>query len=132
MARTNQGGSIVGFVVIGAVLILGSAGLLYWVSHRDAPATKTPEVSVPAASENSDKEKTETPTNSDSDTNKEETDNTQTSETPSQPTSSSSDQAVEQIPQTGPADTLMQLLAIGLLAGVVAVFVRSHKHRSTL
>lgn len=132
MARTNQGGSIVGFVVIGAVLILGSAGLLYWVSHRDAPATKTPEVSVPTATENSDKEKTETPTTSESDGNKEDTDNARTRETPSPSTPDSTDDEVEEIPQTGPADTLMQLLAIGLLAGLVAAYVRSHKHSSTL
>ena len=137
MVRTNQGGSIVGFVVIGAVLILGSASLLYWVSHRSAAPTQTPEVSVPAASEkptsdDTDETKTESPTDTDSDVNKENTDSTQADGSQSEPKSDPSGQVVEQIPQTGPADTLVQILVIGLLAGVVTSFIRSNKRRSTL
>jgi len=135
MARTNQGGSIVGFVIIGAVLVLGSAGLLYWVSHRDASPIKTPEVNVPAATEkdgdkNSDQTKPEPST---PDTTKEDTNNAPTGETQPTPGSTpTTDTAVEQIPQTGPADTLMQLLVVGLLAGTIAAFIRSRQRRFTL
>jgi hypothetical protein len=136
MARTNQGGSIVGFVIIGAVLVLGSAGLLYFVSHRDVSSVKTPEVSVPATTKTdektSDEKKPETPTNSESDTNKDTTNSAPTNETQSQPTANSNTSTVEQIPQTGPADTFVQILVVGLLAGVGVAFVRSYKHRSTL
>lgn len=128
MARTNQTGSIVGFIVIGAVLIVGSAGLLYWVSHRDTSSPNPPEVSIPAATEKKKDESSDTPKpETSTDTTKENTDSAETNQAQAQTTP-----AVDQIPQTGPADTFVQLIAISLLGGTIVAFIRSRYHRSTL
>lgn len=42
MARTNQGGSIVSFIVVGGVLTLLLVGGAYWVHHQNSVTTPTP------------------------------------------------------------------------------------------
>ena len=134
MARRHQGGSIAGFIIIGAVLVIGGAGLLYWVSHRDASPAKTPEVTVPVASEKNDtKQPNQTETESshpNSEATQKPANDTQANQAPA--STPSAEVKVEQIPQTGPADTLLQLLIIGLLVGTTAAFIRSRRYPSTL
>lgn len=126
--RINQAGSIANFIVIGVVLVVLTAGVIYAVRQKDTPAPQ----STPVATE---PEKT---------TDKPKADDTPaTDKTESEPTSSPASTPVAETPavsaptvatlsQTGPADTAAQLLAIGAISVASIGFVRSRSLRSSL
>ncbi|MDB5165343.1 MAG: hypothetical protein JWM00_233 [Candidatus Saccharibacteria bacterium] len=131
--RSRQSGSVISFIVIGVVLVIMTAGVLYWVRHKDAPVTtppKTPGVTLPGAPE-------ATPPKGDDKTPQPDT----TSDAPagdSTPQTTPSDNPataptdVTALSQTGSGDTALQLIAIGALVAVTAGFVRSRSQRSSL
>jgi len=119
------------FIIIGAVIVLMASGLLYWIRQNDKPARETPTVTSPA----SDKDKKDT-----KDTDKTESKPQDTaSETPAstdttpapaaQPTPQTT---VDQLSHTGPADTALQIIALGALAVAGTSFVRSRRAASSL
>ncbi len=126
--RTSQSGSIASFIVIGVILVLAAGGLLYWARHKDASVARdnTPVVTTPGVNDG-DKQKT-------NDTDK--TDSTNSSQTPpqveAQPPASEEVPTVTTLSQTGPADTAMELFALGALATVGVAFVRSRRSRVSL
>ena len=145
MVRTNQSGSIVSFIVVAALLVLGTAGLLYWIKRSDAPHSTTPGVAISGPS--SDKQSPGTDTqkadknmstvspsteisrssNQKKATSQEQTTTTRTPASNSEGSESSS-QPVTQLSQTGPADNVVQIVMVGILAFAVAAYLQSLKN----
>lgn len=126
--RINQAGSIANFIVIGVVLVVLTAGVIYAVRQRDTPAsqptpvatepektTDKPKVDEKPATDKTESESTSSPAS------------TPVAETPALPAPT-----VATLSQTGPVDTAAQLLAIGAISVASIGFVRSRSLRSSL
>lgn len=133
MIRTNQGGSVASFIVVAALLVLGTAGLLYWTKRGDNPRAASPGVAVsPTSSEKkstpktgeTDSQKVDEGTNTQTNDTSRSSDEKKTSEDKSQTTNS---QPVTQLSQTGPADTLLQILMAGVLTAAFVAYLQSLK-----
>ncbi len=126
-ARFGQLGSVASFIIIGVVLVLVTTGILYWVQHKDAPIRKeAPVVTTPESEEAAPKEE--------KNIDREETAPSDTSSTPAptaEPTPGTAP-TVATLSQTGPKDTVFQLIALGALAVTIGSFVRSRRLRSSL
>jgi LPXTG-motif cell wall-anchored protein len=138
MQKRYQGGSLVGFIVVGVLLALVLIGGLYGLNRYNAQkaAETAEEKSDKGAS--TDVAKTDE-TKEDSKSEKKPTDGDQPSSqtTVTQPTdstqrggtvadsNSSTAEPTGKLPQTGPADTAAQLLAITSLALATTYYVRS-------
>lgn len=133
MASSNQGGSILSFLIIGGVLIALLIGGAYFVQQRSAqPATdKAPTATQPVAQPNDAADKKDTPATDDKkvavEPNKEEPKKEAPTATPQPVTPPTA-----QLPQTGPAETLGSLLGIGLLSGMIVAYGRSRRPAATL
>jgi len=127
-ARFNQSGSIASFIIIGVVLVLVTTGVLYWVQHKDAPVAReeAPAVSKPETQKTAPKEEKSTKT----DEATPPTENTPPSTLPETPPVAAL--TVTTLSETGPTDTLIQLIAVGALIATIAGFTRSRKLRSSL
>lgn len=155
-SRTNQGGSILTFVIVGVVLAAMVVGGVYLLRQRGEQArtpqpvigqadNKDKQQSQPSAQSNSDKDKKPESSTNTSQTKPEEKpasegtgSNTQvptagqatqpaTSDTATKPnvaTGSPIDHSGT-LPQTGPFDTALQLLAAGTLTAFVIAYIRS-------
>jgi len=132
LKRTNQGGSILTFIVIAVVLAFGVIGTAYFVKQHgeqvrkeqaiaqaDAlakqEAAKSSGTATPATSENKSGSAADTSTPAP----------TVATPTPAPSTLTSSDQAA--LPTTGPESDAVQLLAIGLLVASSAAYVSSRR-----
>lgn len=137
MTRTNQGGSIVSFIVVGVVLALLLVGGAYLVHrHNNPAATPTPtpaEDSQEAATEESDPdESSEADTDSSTETDQSDqaaSDNSSTSEESAEsqadlPTGSSSP---DNLPETGPTDNGLGLVGAGSMAAASVWYWRSRR-----
>lgn len=126
--RSSQIGSLASFIVIGIVLVVAAGSLLYWVNHRDTAPTTTQQPVVSQPDENKDENKNDQPEATPSDAPVE--------SSPVAPTESHVAVApapvVDQLSQTGPADTAFQIVATGLVVAALAGFVRSRQLRSSL
>jgi LPXTG-motif cell wall-anchored protein len=134
MVRTNQGGSVLSFIIIGAVMVLLLAGGAYIVRQQSHRGTLTPaptQISkTPAPSGN--KPATSTPQKpADKKPQSAPTPQPSPALTPQPVPSSPSTPATSQLPHTGPAETMSSLLAVGLLTGVSVAYLRSRRY-STL
>ncbi len=129
-ARTNQGGSVVSFVVVGIVLVALVIGGVYMLQHRggDTPEVAKTNSPVPAPSASS----SSSPVPS-----------TSKSPAPSksvQPVPSSSPKPApstvpvpENMPATGPSDILPSGIVVAILLGVTVSYAQSRSaHRRTL
>jgi hypothetical protein len=139
----NQGGWVVNFVVVGAVLVLGLLAGLYYLKSQEASrdtsnlATETdqsdqtskdtdkPDTEAPRADD--DKGDSNTSTDRDDDFNTPSTDDTVGSDdaTDTKPSHESDDSA--ELPQTGPADAAAQLTGATLLTIAAAAYVQSRR-----
>lgn len=137
MSRTKQGGSVLGFVVIGIVLVLLLVGGVYMVRHYWASGSDVAKVNGPDTSQsgsNSNQKQS-----SDSANN---TDNAPKPASPAQPTAPATPAtpapaqpaapAPAKLPTTGPADTLASVLVLGAITAAAAAYVQSLRHRSAL
>ena len=130
--RSNQTGSIASFIVIGVVLVILTAGTLYWARHKDTssvsekPGTTSQPVTTPGDADDKTSQPDTTDTAPTGDTT------TPQSTTPDTTTTPVATPSVTSLSQTGPADTAMELLALGALAATVASFIRSRNLRSSL
>jgi len=127
--RANQNGSIISFVIVSAVLILGATGLFYWVGHglQASPATE-PEVKISAPSEPEKKPVKDTPPSNDTtseDTSAQPGEQTETDSQATNPTPS-----VSELSRTGPEETMTALIVIGLLVGFSVAYVQSRRTSS--
>ena len=132
--RSNQKGAVASFIVIGVILVIVTAGVLYWVRHKDEPSvaekpgTTSQPVTTPAKDDDKTSQPETTTTTPAGGTTAPETTTPSTSAT----TPSTTTPSVTSLSQTGPADTAMELLALGALAATVASFIRSRNLRSSL
>lgn len=154
MVQTRQTGSVVSFVIIGGILVLAAAGVMYWAGQQRSDKTdiaKTPEVSVPSATNDSDKKQPDSSTNkpdadksspaapgksSEADKDKSSQDSSASNDQPAKNESKNNDSSsadnVNELSHTGPADTLAQLLAVGLLTASSVAFLQSRRQETTL
>lgn len=119
MVRTNQGGSILGFVIIGGVLALLLVGGAYFVRHTLSP---TDEREEPVVSQNDGDDSAQS-SDDEPDASKEKDEQTDEEatlpgRTDANSPSSQDNEALDDLPQTGPEGSL---LAGILLSGIVAV-----------
>lgn len=143
MRGSNQGGSLAGFVVIGAFLVLVLVGGLYGLNRYNAEQQKKQEIA-----KNEEKPQ---PSSSDKKTNQSETkpqssssssNNTPEAKKPdSKPSSSTNGSSgqrsapstdtqsgASQLPQTGPADAFMNSLAVVLLSFATVSYIQSRAY----
>ena len=129
MVRTNQGGSVLSFVMIGAVMVCLFIGGAYIVHQQTTqPSGAAQPAQTPA-------KQPETKPLEGSDTPNKTTPEATSPATTDQPnTSQEANPSVEvsQLPHTGPASMLGSLLVIGLLSGVAVSYVRSRHPQLTL
>lgn len=143
MVRTNQGGSILNFIIVGVVLAVLLIGGAYYVRQKTQTSADTASAPAPSAdqktnsSQNSSK-KQPAPSQS-SDASKDKTTNgddkktapAQTSAPAQAPASSTPPAATSnQLPQTGPGQTLSSIVALGLLGYMTVAYLRSRRART--
>jgi len=136
-ARTNQGGSVVTFAIIGTILVALLAGGVYYAYQRGSHVrsgepligsterkTATPEVPKSSDGNSSNtSDNTNNTSQTQSQTNTSTSEPSTSSQSPS--TDSSSSQAPAKIPQTGPADTMYLLVSLAIVAFATARYLRS-------
>lgn len=113
MGRTNQGGSVLSFVIIGIVLAGLLVGGIYFVNQQtgqpSAPTMKQPEK----------------PANKDDGQNKKQTPPPAEPATKPQPEAGANTTA--ELPATGPKELIGSLITLGLLSGVITSYLRSRR-----
>lgn len=121
MIRTNQGGSVASFIIVAALLVLGTAGLLYFVKRGDAPKAGTPV----AVSDNKDKK----PTSNGGQKVNEGSGSTTKNNKPStnSTTNNPGSTSVTELSRTGPAETFTQIVMVGILAAALMSYAQSRK-----
>lgn len=122
MVRTNQGGSVLSFIIIGVVLAGLLVGGVYIIRQQLAvfePTQPQEPTRQPETTQQPQKpEEHETPPNS-----------TAPQTNQSMPASGS---PAGTLPQTGPAEVVSALVAIGLSSGVILSYLRSRRPELSL
>lgn len=122
--RTNQGGSVVNFVIISVILVLAVASVAYVVTKRGEQARK--DIAIATINEqtnNSQDSKTTKPS-----ANESEGDKVATNEPDkSQDTATNAPVSSNELPQTGPAQNAVQLVAVGLISLAVFSYINSRR-----
>ncbi len=128
MRRSNQGGSLAGFIIIGAVLALVLVGGLYGINRYNAEQNKT------IASSDESKKETE-PKKDDAKKDEKSSDTPIPNDATTIPSTNMSTEeakdqvaAAQQLPQTGPADMVLQLIAIASLSFATVYYARSRAY----
>lgn len=126
MGRTKQGGSVLGYVLVGGVLILLLLGgaYVFRTYFSGAPqVAKQPTVTAPVPSHSDDKPKA-TPEPAKPVPTPAPAAPKPTTPAPAAPQSPS---ATKQLPQTGPMDTFMAIVALGALTASLGVYLQSRR-----
>lgn len=133
MASSNQGGSILSFLVIGGVLAALFVGGTYLVQQRATrSSTNQAPVTVQPANQPADEvDKKTTPAADDKkvavDTKNEEAKKDEPKATPQVTTPPSTE-----LPKTGSAEVLSSIIGTGLLSGAIVAYMRSRRSSVTL
>lgn len=129
LRQTNQGGSVVTFVVVAALLVFGVVGTAYFVKQRGERVRQ--EQATAQADKIADQEKKDTPAETKNDSTK--TDDKTASDkpvavptTPTQ-TETPSEQTPVALPTTGPGSRMINALAIGLLVASGIAYAMSRR-----
>lgn len=143
MVRTNQRGSVLGFVAIGVVMALLLIGGAYVVRHNlepiatNSPVAVTDEKGQPSSQE--DKTADQPSEDTTDETTKDESvesapDNSPSQTNDSTPSGQTSVEAgsTEHLPETGMGDVLLSSLFVGSFAGIAFVYLRSRSLPSSL
>jgi LPXTG-motif cell wall-anchored protein len=129
----RQGGWVATFVIVGALLVLGLVGSVYFVKARhdaaNQPTDQSHSSNSPAKSDKpasdkpaSDQKPTvKTPDTTDSEPG------SQTGSNTAQPPTASDGDVQHPLPQTGPEETLGSLVVLGLVAFLTVSYVRSRR-----
>jgi LPXTG-motif cell wall-anchored protein len=124
MVRTNQGGSVLIFIIAGVVLTALLIGGIFWIHQQNTtapaplptPTTPTaptePQASKPEESHDSHQTANNTPV--------------QPQATNTGPTSSS------ELPATGPTESVASILVAAIISGTAVSFVRSRREIASL
>ena len=131
-ARTNQGGSVLIFTVVAVVMAAALAGAIYIVHQQgdqaqsDAPVFEGSDVNNGTVDAPGADTETETPSNDDAagDTPRDTSDPAAPS-LPGSEDGSMPETGTSELPATGPTETLLGLLVIGLLTFGVVSYRRS-------
>ena len=121
MAQRNQGGSVLGFIVVAVVL----AGLLIggaYVVRQLTTQPQTPSLEPsPAQDDQKNQPKAEEKTTPEASKDKSEAPQSQADGL------GSSGSTTTQLPKTGPENLLATVLALGILSGMVVSYARSRR-----
>lgn len=142
----SKGGWIASFMIVGAVLVLGLLAGLYYLKTRqieentpqpvatetqDAEEKDTPEVKAPDSETNKESEnKPETEKKEDKEQKAPATDEPKKEETPTATDADEKDTEStprESLPETGPADVGVQLIALVALSVSSAAYIQSRR-----
>lgn len=129
MVRTNQGGSILNFIIVGVVLALLVVGGAYFIRQKTRVAPE--QVPAPAPTTVTPPE-TDHSKDSDS-TNKQPVPSTgsekkqPSSRQQSTPAASDKSAKTKELPHTGPVQSLSTILGLGVLSYVAVAYVRSRR-----
>jgi len=122
--RTNQGGSVATFVVVGLILAVTLVGAIYLVKIRSQQARNNQEIAtsetkkpVSTSSSNSNSSLTTSQSSQSSDTSNSQTENTNTSSTTTG----------QDLPTTGPETDLLQLVGVYMLAVSLTAYILSRR-----
>lgn len=126
MRERYQGGSLAGFLIIGGLLTLVLIGGLYGLNRYNAQQSgeevaTSDQPEWPTGDNEAEKRQAKDETPEEKKSEEKKTDETKASERPSQPAAP----ATTQLPQTGPADSLLNLLALGALTFSGVAYIRS-------
>ena len=119
MVRTNEGGSVLGFVVVGIVvlsLLIGGVFAVRQLTAQPAPLAPEPAKTTPDQTKPQEQEKT--PTNNDKTATSE-----KEKETVVQPQTPAASKP--ELPKTGPTETLGLMLSVSLVTLAGVSYVRS-------
>jgi len=120
MAQKNQGGSVLGFVIVAVVM----AGLLIGGAYVVRQLTSQPQVSPePSPSQTQDDQKSQQETKKDTTSGE----SKKTDRSQSQAHSSAGAGNATELPQTGAEDLLGPALMMGILSAAVVSYVRSRR-----
>lgn len=117
MERTKRSGAVLGFIVVGVILVAALAGGVYFISRQSAeqPMPEAPRqvpTKQPEKKPTQDKDKA-------------------VDATPKQEDSSSR-VVTSQLPQTGTTETIGTILALGAISGVTTSYLRSRRQIASL
>lgn len=127
MVRTNQRGSIMGFVAIGGIMALLLIGGAYIVRHTLAASSESTQPTVTEES-GDDTPVGQPATNEKDESAEEEAALPGREDTSSQPTPQTT--APADLPQTGPADGIMTSILLGGMVGAGLLYKRSRSASS--
>jgi LPXTG-motif cell wall-anchored protein len=128
MASSNQGGSILSFLIIGGVLAALFVGGTYLVQQRAARSETVQTPVAQPANQSEDK----TPAAEDKKAATKTEPKAEVKQTAPQPAPQSTAPATTELPKTGPAQMLGSIIGLGLLSGTTIAYVRSRRTNVTL
>ncbi len=114
--RTNQGGSVASFVVIGIILVVGLVSAVYILNQRGQQARKEPTTASIDKTASS--------------TSKSSNNNSKTSESVSVKTSDTSQTKSKNMPTTGPGLSIFELAGVSAIATSTAYYWLSRRSLS--
>lgn len=126
--RTNQGGSVVSFLVVGVVFVVIIIGAVYALQHRKS---STPSSSPIATTSKAPSPSTTTP-NSSVAPAPTPSENSQNNGSENSSTNSTDGLSTTTMPQTGPSDMMPGAGVIAVLTGMIIAFVQSVRARRNL
>ena len=112
--RTNQGGSIVTFIIVGVILAFGLIGTVYVLGQHGAQVRKQQAIAEAEKQANESAEKTKT---DNSNKNKVTDDSTKTTSATAQ-----------NLPTTGPELAISELVGVYMLAATITSYVSSRRN----
>lgn len=124
MRRTNQGGSVLGFILVASALALILIGALYVVrqqsQQRQQTTPQSTSTSTPAPANN-------TPAPTPNKTAPAQQSGGSTNKKAATSVSSTDGATADALPHTGPSETLTALIAVGFLSWSVIAYTRSRR-----
>lgn len=130
MGRTKQGGSILGYVIVGGVLVLlllaGAYALRNYWSSKPAEVAQTP-ASQPKLQPNENKNGS-----SSDQSNKQSSPAPATPVAPAPSSGIPSSQGATQLPQTGPVDTVLSASTLAVIVMTLGVYLQSRRRDASL
>jgi cytoskeletal protein RodZ len=134
MVKANEGGSVLSFVVIGAILVLLLVGGVYFVRQKlfvnADNKGQTPDTSQPKPSEKTDTSKE--PAKKDEPAKTPDTSQPTQPAQPTNPQQNTAGTAPVALPQTGPVETLSIAIGAAFLTAAFTAYVRSRRDYASL
>jgi cytoskeletal protein RodZ len=133
----SQGGWVVNFVVVGAVLVLGLLAGLYYLKSREAARDTSSVARDTSQSDQASKDKAgsddaawdegEKSKDSSTDTSTDDSESRADTQDESQTTDSSDESDSVELPQSGPSDVAAQLVGATMLTGAAVAYTQSRR-----